>query len=241
MTVTRKMSSDTRLNDDAHSGTQQWIKPITKENLGERAYIELRAALMRGQFRSGEKFLLRQMSEQFGISATPMREALLRLVGEKALTMDARGTVITPTLSLEQLLEIRTLRVYLEGLGAAEAAKKASDAEIAELEEIHKKIFQCHLAANFKAAIHLNTEFHLRLCQMAKMTTLYEIVESLWVRCGPILSHLYDEGLPDWEPHPHLNVIAGLKQRDPELASSAIRLDIEHGGQGLLKHVEGAM
>lgn len=232
------MSSDTLTNGSTHSEQQVWIKPITKENLGEKAYLELRAALMRGQFRSGEKFLLRQMSEQFGISATPMREALLRLVGEKALTMDARGTVITPTLSLEQLTEIRTLRVYLEGLGAAEAAKNASAADIAELENIHQKIFQCHIAADYKAAIHLNTEFHLRLCQMAKMTTLYEIVESLWVRCGPILSHLYDDGLPDWEPHPHLNVIAGLKQRDPKLAKSAIRFDIEHGGQGLFKHVK---
>lgn len=235
------MSSDTPANGTNHSEQQEWIKPITKENLGERAYLELRAALMRGQFRSGEKFLLRQMSEQFGISATPMREALLRLVGEKALTMDMRGTVITPTLSLEQLDEIRTLRIYLEGLGAAEAAKHATASEIEELEDIHRKISQCHTAEDYKAAIHLNTEFHLRLCQMAKMTTLYEIVEGLWVRCGPILSHLYDEGLPDWEPHPHLNVIAGLKQRDPELATSAIRLDIEHGGQGLYKHVKSVM
>lgn len=234
------MSSDTLTNDDDHSKQQKWIKPIIKENLGERAYLELRAALMRGRFRAGEKFLLRQMSVQFGISATPMREALLRLVGEKALTMDGRGTVITPTLSLEQLTEIRTLRVHLEGLGAAEAAKHASPEEIAELEEIHDKIFKCHIAADYKAAVHLNTEFHLRLCQMARMTTLYEIVESLWVRCGPILSHLYDEGVPDWEPHPHLNVIKGLKERDSEMAASALRLDIEHGGLGLIKHVKSS-
>lgn len=216
---------------------EEWAKPLVKENLSERAYLELRAALMRGQLRPGEKLLLRPMSARFGISATPMREALLRLASEKALTLDARGTALVPTLTLEQLLEIRAIRVDLEGRGAAAAALRASGAEVEALAALHARISACHERRDFAAAVDLNTGFHLALCAMAGLPILHEIVEGLWVRCGPILSHLYDGGLPDWEPHPHLRVIAALRARDAEAARDAIREDIERGGQGLLDHV----
>lgn len=216
------------------------MQPIVKENLSDRAYADLRQALMRGQLRPGALLRLRPMSARFGISATPMREALLRLVSEKALTLDARGTVMVPTLTLDQLLEIRAIRTDLEGRAAAAAARCASRDEIDGLEAIHSQISQCHLSRSFEKAVDLNTEFHLSLCRMGRLPIVYDIVESLWVRCGPILSHLYDAGLPDWEPHPHLRVIAALRAGDGEGARDAIREDIERGGQGLLTHVKDA-
>ncbi|MDZ5699761.1 GntR family transcriptional regulator [Chelativorans sp. M5D2P16] len=216
------------------------MRPIAKENLSERAYAQLRSALMHGQLKPGERLLLRPMSERFGISATPMREALLRLVSEKALALDARGTVVVPTLTLEQLLEIRSIRLDLEGRAAAEAARIASSEAITELEEIHARISECHRTGAFARAVNLNTAFHLQLCESGKLPIVLEIVERLWVRCGPILSHLYDAGVPDWEPHPHLRIIAALRARDPEGARAGIQEDIERGGKGLLDHVRSA-
>lgn len=217
-----------------------WVRPIVKENLSERAYTDLRAALMRGQLRPGERLRLRPMSLRFGISATPMREALLRLVSEKALTLDARNSVVVPKLTLDQLLEIRAIRTDLEGRAAATAATSATPGEIETLAAIHKEISECHVARAFARAVDLNTEFHLTFCRMARLPILYDIVEGLWVRCGPILSHLYDEGLPDWEPHPHLRLITALRDRDPDQARAACREDIERGGQGLLVYVREA-
>jgi DNA-binding GntR family transcriptional regulator len=228
------------VNAAAEAGPQEWVKPLVRENLSERAYLDLRAALMRGQLRPGERLLLRPMSARFGISATPMREALMRLASEKALTLDARGTAIVPRLTMDQLLEIRAIRVDLEGRGAAAAAARASDPEVEALAAIHTHISECHATGDFATAVNLNTEFHLALCRMGRLPILHELVEGLWVRCGPILSHLYDAGLPDWEPHPHLRVIAALRARDPDAARDAIREDIERGGQGLLDHAAGA-
>ncbi|MBV5271766.1 MAG: GntR family transcriptional regulator [Afipia sp.] len=215
-----------------------WARPIVKENLSERAYSSLRQALMRGQLRPGERLRLRPMSVRFGISATPMREALLRLVSEKALALDARGTVAVPTLTLDQLLEIRTIRTDLEGRSAAAAASVASDSEIDTLANIHARMCNCHQIQQFEEAIDLNTEFHLLLCRMGRLPVLYDLVEGLWVRCGPILSHLYDGGLPeDWESHAHLRILAALRNHDPNAARKAICEDIINGGRGLLAHV----
>lgn len=213
-----------------------WASPITKENLGDRAYIALRAALMGGQLKPGEKLLLRPMSKRFGISATPMREAFLRLVSLDALALDARGTVMVPELSRDQLIEIRNIRLDLEGRAAAAAATCATTAEIDTLEAMHTQLSCSFEAGDYAQAIDLNTQFHLHLCRAGRMSILLEIVENLWIRCGPLLSHLYDGGNPFHDVHPHLAVIEGLRARDAAMARGAICHDIEHGGKGLLQH-----
>ncbi|NUU42606.1 GntR family transcriptional regulator [Tardiphaga robiniae] len=217
-----------------------WDSKLTKENLSELAYVALREALMRGNLLPGERLLLRPMSKRFGISATPMREAFLRLVSINALRLDARGTVYVPTLSRAELIEIRNIRMDLEGRGAAEAARIATATEIDALEAIHARISACHKTESFAEAVEYNTQFHVELCRMARLPILQDIIENLWVRCGPILSHLYDGGLPDWNPHPHENVLLTLRSRDPEGCRAAIQKDIENSGHGLLQYVSNA-
>lgn len=229
-----------RVLETTVDGSSEWLRPIAKQNLSDRAYGDLRAALMRGRLKPGERLRLRPLSARFGISATPMREALLRLVSERALTLDARGTVLVPSLTRPQLLEIRSIRIDLEGRCAARAAEIASPDGVGRLEAINADISECHRTKEFERAVDLNTEFHLEVCGLSALPIAYQIVESLWVRCGPILSHLYDAGLPDWEPHPHVRLIAALRARDPKNAYAAIEEDIVRGGQGLLDHVSEA-
>lgn len=235
------MSSTSAQAGKIPSKTGDWVKPLERESLSDRAYLAIRHALMRGQLKPGERMRLRPMSERFGISMTPMREALLRLVFERAMIFDERGTVTVPELTLEQLVEIRSIRMDLEGKAAAAAASRASASEIAELEDLQAGIADCHARQSFADAVHLNTEFHLALCRAGGLAITYDLVENLWVRCGPILSHLYDAGVPEnWDPHPHVRVIDALKLKDAEAAASGIRIDIEMGGQGLLEHVSGS-
>lgn len=219
--------------------SNNWVRPVTKENLADQAYMVLRDALMRGQLKPGERLRLRPMSARFGISQTPMREALLRLVFERALGLDARGTVMVPRLTCDQLLEIRAIRVDLEGNTAAAAARGAAKRDIQALERIHARITECHRVGAYDEAIDLNTQFHLQLCRLGGMPITYELVENLWVRCGPILSHLYDAGIPaDWTPHPHTRILDALKDRDEEAARAGVRQDIIEGGRGLLDYVQ---
>ncbi|OWU67398.1 GntR family transcriptional regulator [Roseovarius sp. 22II1-1F6A] len=233
------MSRSTLSANNNSAKTTDWAQPIERESLSDRAYTAIRNALMRGQLRPGERMRLRPMSQRFGISMTPMREALLRLVFERAMVVDDRGTVTVPELTLAQLLEIRMIRMDLEGQAAAAAAQHATPAQIAALEKIQTDIAACHAAQSFDDAVHLNTEFHLALCRAGQLPITYDLVENLWARCGPILSHLYDAGVPDdWDPHPHDRIIDALKRGDAAAAEAGIRFDIEAGGQGLLDHVD---
>ncbi len=214
------------------SGT--WARKISKENLSETAYHAIRAALMHAQLAPGTKLRLRQMAAQFGVSATPMREALIRLVNEKALQLDARGTAFVPELTLTELREIRGIRLMLEGDCAARAAERAGDPGADELQEIHAGIMAALEAEDFARAVNLNTEFHLCLCRLADQPVTYDIVESLWVRCGPILSRLYDEGVPGYEgEHPHLRLIRAIRAGESRAARAEIEADIRGLGAGL--------
>ncbi len=214
---------------------RDWMRPIARENLSDKVYAELRSALMRGQLEPGEQLPLRPLAERFGISATPMREAMARLVVERSLVLDGRGTVTVPHLTRAQLVEIRSIRMDLEGRCAEAAAKGAASGQIDALERIHEGIASAQDAEDFRRAVDLNTQFHLELCRMAGLPITFDLVEGLWVRCGPILTHLYDAGIPEgWDPHPHLRVIAALRARDAVACREAIQFDIEHGGRGLL-------
>lgn len=220
--------------------TRNWTRPIARENLSDKVYAELRSALMHGRLEPGEQLRLRPLAENFGISATPMREAMTRLVVEGALTIDGRGTVTVPHLTRTQLLEIRSIRMDLEGRCAGKAALLATDAQIGELEAIHGGIAEAQTAGDFRRAVDLNTRFHLELCEIADLPITCGIVESLWVRCGPILTHLYDAGIPEgWDPHPHTRVIDAMRRRDAAACREALRFDIENGGKGILDRAAG--
>ncbi|MFO7856307.1 MAG: GntR family transcriptional regulator [Paracoccaceae bacterium] len=204
---------------------RDWARPIEKANLSDAAYRAIRAALAEGRLRPGEPLPLRPMSQRFKISVTPMREALLRLVSERALSMDARGTAVVPALTRARVQEIGDLRSDLEGRAAALAAVRAQAAEIAALAAVNEEVVAAHAARDIPGAVRANTRFHLRLCGLARSPILLELVESLWIRCGPILWHAIDARSPRWRPGPHLDALAALREGDPESARDAMRVD----------------
>lgn len=217
---------------------KDWIKPLQRQNLGNLAYGELKAALMRGELKPGTVMTLRPLSQKFGISATPMREALMRLIAESALDMDANGRVCVPHLTRAKLMEIRQIREYLEGESAWETARLNRAADADELEEIHNALMNAHNNGQYGEAIAHNTRFHLKLCELAQRPIAVELASNLWMRIGPLLSHLYDAGTPaNWHPHPHQRIVNAVRIGDPEMAREALIFDIRGNGEGLLAHV----
>lgn len=221
--------------DDAQA---DWIRPVQKQNLGEQAYRALQNALMRGELKPGTVLTLRPVSKSFGISATPMREAMMRLIAEHALELDSRGRVCVPHITRATLMEIRSIRERLEGDAALIAATVATQEAADELEAIHHAMIAAQNKNDFSAAIGHNTQFHLKLCEIANLPVTLALVFNLWMRCGPLLSHLYDAGIPpNWDPHPHDRIVAAIRAGDGEAARNALIFDIRGNGEGLLAHV----
>jgi DNA-binding GntR family transcriptional regulator len=224
---------------DNESGT--FGGQIVRESVSQQAYSAIRNSLMRSRLKPGQKLVARQVADELGISVTPVRESLLRLVSERALVLDERGTVMVPVLTLEQCIEIRDLRMLVEGEGAARAAKLATEAEIENLASIHGRYVQTETDRNFAAALAENENFHFSVCRLARSPALFGVVENLWMQFGPTLSYLYDSQSRPFhgQKHGHVRVMEALRKGDPELARKAVSQDILIGGKALLEKLRG--
>ena len=205
--------------------------PVDREvTLAEKVYAQLRSALVGGRLVPGEKLVHRQLATKLGVSPTPVREALLRLVSEGALDLDARGIAWVPRLSPEHYGEIMDLRMELEGRAAARAAALATSEEIAALRAIHARLMQGRRAEDAAVVLAENERFHFGVIGIAQMLVLQRVVESLWTQAGPTISLLSAVPRPvSPAGHPHDDLLRALDAHDMAAARAAVERDLrEH-------------
>lgn len=218
------------------------MKPVAKENLSAQLYTQLRSALMEGLFSPGERLTISGIAEEFGTSITPVREAIFRLVSERALEMRAATSVNVPPLDPAKLREVQRIRIELEGSAAARAAEIITPAEIGKLAVLQEAFIKAARNDPRKASL-LNRDFHFAVLQIARLPILEGIVENMWVLMGPFLRLFHDQ-TPKRElsesEHRHYDVLAALRTRDPAAARRAMQEDIRWG-EHLIAKLEAEM
>ena len=209
------------------------LKPVKKENLSLMVYNEIRTALIDGQYEPGERLIISDLAKEMDVSITPVREAIFRLISEQGLEMQAATAVYVPYVDSEKLREIQQIRIHLEGMGAAEAARNITRKHLDNLKNLQKE-FLTYTASDPKRASQLNRKFHFALLEAAQKPVLRTTVEAFWVTTGPILKifHIKTAGI-DYQQdlHRHEAVLDALEARDPEAAAKAIQADIAWGGK----------
>src|SRR6478752_9373376 len=99
-------------------------------SLRQQVYDSLREALTTGRFAPGQKVTFRYVAGVLGVSLTPVREALRRLVAEGAFEMNPNRSVRVPLMTRDKVLELRDIRMELEGLATGKAALVATRDQI---------------------------------------------------------------------------------------------------------------
>jgi len=212
-----------------------FVAPVGRENLAGRVYEELRTALFEGRMRPGQRLKIRDLAAAMQVSETPVREAVVQLARERALRLEAARSITVARLSLEQYLELRTIRLELEGLAAEAAALRIDDAGIAALDEAHAALTAAEEAGDALAANRANWAFHHGLYRAGGMPELLAIIESIWLRNGPMHAFLYPDARPSYPGrHRHLDIIDGLRAHDPLATRQALCADLTEGGANLV-------
>lgn len=201
---------------------------IDRANLSELTYRRIRAELMNGQHSPGERLRIGAFAEQLGVSITPVREAIFRLVSEGALSMRAATAISVPMLGADELRQIQLTRSLLEGALAERAARHVDEAAIGALERTHRAFVQAWGRDPQEASLH-NREFHFALAAAGDMPILYAVVERMWAMMGPSI-HMLHTGLRprriSIDTHPHWAVLEALRRHDGPAAREAIQADI---------------
>ncbi|MFC1886090.1 GntR family transcriptional regulator [Thermodesulfobacteriota bacterium] len=215
------------------------LEKLHRENLTSRAFEGIKDALIKGRFLPGEKIGIRKVAAQMGTSPTPVREALLQLVSSHALEMKPAHSVTVPVLTKEIYLEVRTLRIVLEGLAVEQATDRISRAEINRLSDIHASFDKAQESGNYKKALEKNQTFHFELCKASKMPLLLALLEILWLQIGPSLNLIYPPTSPQPDSkHCHIQILDALSTRDAGRARRAMEKDLIYGGAKLLKYLQ---
>lgn len=200
----------------------------------------LREALIMGRLKPDDRLRIRELAAQVGTSVTPVRDAILQLAKEQALVLKTPRDIRVPQLTSEEYMEIRTLRVTLEGTGALHAAALITPQSLAQLEENVAQNLLAIDANDLSAALRLNSEFHLLLAQLAQMPLLSQFIGSLWMRTGPLIAQAYAHFSHQMAIEHHEEVLAALRKRDGHAAQDAIQRDILDGSDTMLDFIAEA-
>ena len=213
------------------------LDQLSHANLGKSVHARLREALAAGRFRPGDRLRIRELALQLGTSVTPVRDAMLQLVQEEALVLRSPRDFRVPMLSEARYLEIRALRVELEGLGAAMAARHIDGATLAQLEQLLLANQEAIARQDLTGALQCNQAFHLGLAQASGMPTLKRFVDHLWMQIAPLIAAGYAAFTPTMRVGHHRAILDALHARDGEAARQAMARDILDGGAQLLAYV----
>ncbi len=195
----------------------------------DQLYRMLRGQIMHGELSPGEALTLRGLGRQFGVSMTPVREALRRLAAEGALTLSASGRVSTPQLSNERIEELAALRALLEPELASRALPRAHMALIERLQTINGTIAEAVAKKDAVAYIRTNLEFHRTLYLRAQAPAMLAMAETVWLQLGPTMRALYGRLRRTDPPANHRLIIAALKAGDEPGLRLAVRTDVTQG------------
>ncbi|MCH2095359.1 MAG: GntR family transcriptional regulator [Rhodobacteraceae bacterium] len=210
------MSTQTRPSDPATSAH-------------DRVYRGLRTRIMLGQILPGESLTLRGVGREFGVSMTPAREAVRRLVAEGALSLSSSGRVATPELSNERIEELAALRALIEVELASRALPRAHMALIERLQSINGVIAEMIDNRDASGYIRANLDFHRTLYLRAQAPAMLATAENVWLQLGPTMRALYGKLRRTEPPHFHRLIISALKAGDEPGLRLAVRSDVTQG------------
>jgi DNA-binding GntR family transcriptional regulator len=166
------------------------VEPLDRQTLGERAYAQLADLLISGRLAPGEKLSLRTAADVLGVSIMPVREAVSRLVADKALEVAPNRAVRVPLMSAAQFRDLTKVRIEIEGHAAAQAALHRDTSNlvaIASAEEAMRAESES-TAPDLPRAVELNKTFHFAVYDAAHSPILVEIIRALWLKAGPVIN-----------------------------------------------------
>ncbi|MEM8824427.1 MAG: GntR family transcriptional regulator [Pseudomonadota bacterium] len=178
-------------------------------------------AIDRGVYRPGDRLVESELAERFGVSRTPVREALQRLETQALLTRDGRSLIVA-SLSHDQMAELYAVRTELEALAARLAAQHAAQEEIAVLSAMVDE--DQALLGDAEALSRANRRFHSQIHLASHNRYLVQQL-GLVHRSMALMAttSLAAEGRGELALAEHRQIVDAIAARDGDRASQALR------------------
>lgn len=204
-------------------------------------YARLRQWVTVGRFLPGQRLKIRDVAAELGVGHMPVRAALQRLAAEGALINVPNAGVAVPRMAVAELDDLVQMRILLEGEAAERGAAMLDGPQRAAMRRLCKQMSAALTRADFVAYLALNEDFHVMLYRAAGSPLLYGLIDTLWLKAGPVSNQLFDapEAVSVLNDA-HEDLIKALARGDSAGVRRAVEKDIFVAGQFLRRQLKTA-
>jgi len=219
------------------------VAPIDgKETFKSKAYAALRNVITASDVyhsRADIRLDERQLAQDFGISRTPVREAMAQLEREGFVRSVPRRGVYVVRKTKREVIEMITAWAALESMAARLITQHASDADIAGLRRMFATFEGDKLQAKLDEYSEVNIKFHQTIIKLSGNAVLISLAENLFTHMHMIRRQtIGEEDRADRSIHDHMNIIQALEARDTERAEDLVRQHALGLAEHVAKHVD---
>ena len=219
---------------DVATGSDETVVPIGTAHRSLRDLIadEIRAAIVAGQYKPGERLIEDRLAARFGVSRNPVREAMRVLESEGLVEVTPRRGATVSTISEAEAQEVIELRAALEAMSARLAARRGDPAMKARIAEVLERGTAAVRAADTEALVRMNTEFHALLAQAGANRFLADFMRSLrdrthWLFAPTMVSRAAES----WQEH--AAILRAVEAGDEELAALLASRHVTNVGESM--------
>jgi DNA-binding GntR family transcriptional regulator len=204
------------------------VEPIVSPaSFKSKAYAALKDVIVSMDvYRSRSDIRLdeRRLAHDFGISRTPVREAMAQLEREGFVRSVPRRGIYVVRKTRREVIEMITAWAALEGMAARLITENARDEDIASLRRMFTKFENGELHARLDEYSEVNIEFHQSIIRMSRNSVLISLAENLFTHMRMIrMKTIGDSDRADRSIRDHMHIIEAIEARDTARAEELVR------------------
>lgn len=198
----------------------------------DRVHQELRAQIVSGELPAGTRLSVPALAQKLGVSRSPVREAIVRLVQERLAREEPRRGAVVPEVSDRELLAIYEVREVLEGLATRLAVENAGRRLIRQLEDLVQEQERAAALSDRVAASEADVAFHRLIREAADNPELVRMLDDVQTQVRMAMRTTQVTGGVTNAIADHRAILAAMDAGDPRAAEDAARAHISR-----LRHV----
>ncbi len=211
------------------------IAPIARRSLSETLAERLRDLIISGDLAAGDKIDETQLCLLFGVSRTPLREAIKIVATEGLVTLTPNRGARVATITAAEIAELFPIMGALEGLAGELAVPRLTDKSLARLEALHTEICASRASNTWLAYSKANRAFHAHLFVIAGNAALQLAYDHLMVRIHAVRfiarqpAAAWDQAVAD-----HEDIMAALRARKAKNLGQLLRRHLDNKARSVI-------
>jgi DNA-binding GntR family transcriptional regulator len=211
------------------------LKVVAGPTVREQVAQKLRGAIASGEFHPGERLVERRLCELTGVSRPSVREALRELERDGLITIVPNRGPIVSVVTEDQARSIYEVRAVLEALTVRLFAERATDAQLAELDEVAGRLGEAYASKDPKRLFTAKDEFYHILLEGAQNEAAMQMLRSIHTRVSQLrMTSLEDPSRVEQSSREIARIVAAICARKAQEAARLCTVHVNNAGKTAL-------